>query len=295
MNDTPAAAAKGVVPAGRFAPSPTGPLHIGSLYVALASFLDARAGGYAWRIRFDDLDTPRNAPGAVADILRTLEAHHLGWDGAVHYQSQHQERYQAALTRLRQADLIFYCTCSRRTLAGETVYPGLCRSQRTPLVDASIRVQAPDQAIHFEDAVQGAQSENMARNCGDFLIKRRDGPFAYQLAAAVDDGDAGIQRVVRGRDLLSSTPRQLYLMDRLGLCRPTYAHLPLLMSPDGRKWSTRHRAPPLDTEAPARNLSVCLGHLGMQAPDLPPEELIAWAVERWPRRRVQRQNRIVPR
>ena len=267
--------------AGRFAPSPTGPLHIGSLYTALASFLDARAEGLAWRLRFDDLDEPRNQPGAESRILRSLEAHGLHWDGAVERQSERLGLYQAALETLQRQAQTFYCTCSRKALAESSTYPGRCRERVTPVANAAIRVRVDEAALEFTDLVQGRQRTRLDQTVGDFVIKRRDGPFAYQLATAVDDGNPSIVRVLRGRDLLATTPRQLHLMALLGLPAPTYAHIPVLLNRAGEKWSKQTGAPPISDQTPQANIRACLTLLGLQPPDLDLEPMFEWAQSRW--------------
>lgn len=278
--------------AGRFAPSPTGPLHIGSLYAALASFLDARAQGLAWRLRFDDLDQPRNDPNAPRRIQHTLEVHGLHWDGAVQRQSDRLELYEAALAKLRQMGAVFFCTCSRKRLRGHSTYPGTCRSRRSPINGAAVRVRVEEAVSEFTDLVQGRQRSRLAETAGDFVIKRRDGPFAYQLATAVDDGDAGMVRVLRGRDLLENTPRQLHLMALLNLPAPAYAHIPVLLSPALEKWSKQTLAPSVDDRKPAANLRTCLALLGLKPPELDVQELLEWAVEHWDLCRLGSQDRI---
>ena len=276
--------------AGRFAPSPTGPLHIGSLYTALASFLDARAQGLAWRLRFDDLDQPRNDPAAPKRILHTLEVHGLHWDGAVQRQSDHLELYEAALTKLRQMGATFFCTCSRRQLQGHSIYPGTCRSRRSPHHDAAVRVRVDAAVCEFADLVQGRQRARLADTVGDFVVKRRDGPFAYQLATAVDDGDPEMVRVLRGRDLLENTPRQLHLMRLLNLEAPVYAHIPVLLNPALEKWSKQTLAPCVDDRTPAANLRTCLALLGLKPPELELQALLEWAVAHWDLRRLGRKD-----
>ena len=284
--------ADAVAGAGRFAPSPTGPLHIGSLYTALASFLDARAQGLAWRLRFDDLDQPRNDPAAPERILRTLDAHGLHWDGAVQRQSDHLELYEAALTKLQQMGKVFFCTCSRQQLQGHSTYPGTCRSRRSPHNGTAVRVRVDAAVCEFADSVQGRQQTRLADSAGDFVIKRRDGPFAYQLATAVDDGDPGIVRVLRGRDLLDNTPRQLYLMALLNLEAPAYAHIPVLLSPALEKWSKQTLAPSVDDRKPDANLRTCLALLGLKPPELELQALLEWAVAHWDLRRLGPKDRV---
>lgn len=248
--------------AGRFAPSPTGPLHLGSLLAAAASYLDARSHGLAWRVRLDDLDQPRNQPGAEQAILVALERHGLHWDGAVSRQSERGERYSAALSDLDELGLLFYCRCSRKDLTGHALYPGTCRHRRHSADDSAVRIRVDEEVIEFEDLLLGPQRDALAQSSGDFVVRRRDGIVAYQLATAVDDGDAAITRVIRGRDLLENTPRQIFLMQHLGLEAPLYGHIPLLVNPMGQKLSKQTGAQPLDLERPAENLTRVLRVLG---------------------------------
>ena len=276
-------------PAGRFAPSPTGPLHFGSLLAATASFLDARQQQIRWLVRIDDLDAPRNVPGSVQSILHSLEAHGLCWDGEVVYQSHRLAAYRAALQSLEGQ--LFYCTCSRRRLSDRPLYPGTCRWRRTPCPDAAIRIRVDQAAVRFHDLIAGPQEEIPARTCGDFVVRRRDGLMAYQLATAVDDGRPEITRVVRGGDLLSNTARQIYLMRRLGSTVPTYAHLPVLVGKDGAKLSKQTHAPALDDSKATANLLrifPCLGlHAPAEAAGWTPGQLLSWAVSRFDLQRIR--------
>jgi glutamyl-Q tRNA(Asp) synthetase len=238
---------------GRFAPSPTGPLHFGSLVAAVGSWLFARNSGGRWLLRIDDLDTPRVIPGVADDMLRTLE--HLGfrWDGEVVWQSRRTEAYREALDRLVRRGDAYSCGCSRAEIAriasaphagdGSVIYPGLCR-EGLPAGKAprAIRVRVPDEVISFRDAIVGEYRQDLAAECGDFVVQRADGPFAYHLAVVVDDAEAGVTQVVRGADLLDSTPRQIWLQRLLGFPTPAYAHLPLVTNPDGSKLSKRDNA-----------------------------------------------------
>jgi len=270
--------------AGRFAPSPTGPLHLGSLLAATAAFLDARARGDDWYVRLDDLDTDRNQPGASADILRTLEAHGLLWDGPVRYQHQRIEAYEAALDRVARHGHIFYCGCSRREIGRNTRYPGTCRNRVHPTPDCAIRFRVDASAVAFDDLIQGPQRVEAAAVIGDFVIRRRDGIFAYALATAVDDGAGDITRVIRGRDLLPHTAAQLLVMDALGLPRPTYGHLPLIVDAAGQKLSKQTLARALDLAQPVANLRhvlVALGNAAAAEPTDSCEELLRCAIARW--------------
>ena len=267
------------IPAGRFAPSPTGPLHLGSLLAATASYLDARHRGERWYVRIDDLDVPRNVPGAEQAILTSLEAHGLNWDGPVLRQSERLESYEAALVSLETRDLTFNCTCARKQLKGLGPYPGTCRDAAHGPDDAAVRVRVTDQPVRFDDLVMGDVEENLARTTGDFIIRRRDGLIAYQLATAVDDGRPEITRVVRGVDLLDNTARQCHLMQLLSLSPPRYAHVPMILNRDGQKLSKQTHAPALDDSTPAANLRQILPMLGLNPPTAlgSADELLEWA------------------
>ena len=285
--------AKPPVARGRFAPSPTGPLHFGSLIAALGSFLEARSRGGEWRVRIEDVDTPRTVPGAADAILRVLERCGLAWDGEVLYQSRRSETYQAALERLLSLGLTYPCACTRRELAasphardGSPVYPGYCRAGvRHPGRPCAIRLRVDDAPVLFRDAIQGDCGQCLASEVGDFVIRRADGWFAYQLAVVVDDADQGITQVVRGSDLLDSTPRQIYLQRLLDLPTPGYAHLPIAVDRYGHKLSKQTGAPPLDEQRCGPALWAALRGLGQPAPlalaHAPVAELIAWALAHW--------------
>ncbi len=278
---------------GRFAPSPTGPLHAGSLVAALGSYLEARRRGGQWGVRIEDVDTPRTVPGAADAILRALERCALFWDGPVLYQSQRMERYRAVLEFLENAGLAYPCTCTRRELAGYPrardggpIYPGTCRGGvRQPNRSRAIRLRVTDKPVGFQDALQGLYRQRLAREVGDFVIRRADGLFAYQLAVVVDDADQGVTQVVRGSDLLDSTPRQIYLQRLLSLPTPHYTHLPVALDAGGEKLSKQTHAPPLDEHQPSAALVAALRFLGQQ----PPAELarespvlvLRWALAHW--------------
>jgi len=284
------------IPAGRFAPSPTGPLHSGSLLAAAASYLDARSRGERWLLRIDDLDVFRNAAGAETTILKALESHGLFWDGPVSRQSDRIGSYQAALEKLAALDGIFYCGCSRRRLKKYPVYPGICRQRTSPLVDTAVRARVADAVIDFEDLIAGSRKTPLADTCGDFIVRRRDGLIAYQLATAVDDGDPAITHVVRGGDLLDNTARQIYLMEALNLTPPVYAHLPTLTGADGQKLSKHTHAPALDNSRPSHNLIDVFGFLSLRPPpeakNWPPADLLSWGVENWSIGTVTSGNRV---
>ena len=270
---------------GRFAPSPTGPLHLGSLCTALASYLTAKAHNGRWLLRIDDIDGPRAEPGAADAIQASLEAHGLYWDGETLWQSDHLEKYRHAAEQLVRGGAGFYCRCSRAQLDRNAPYPGTCRKQQAPLTDAAVRVRCFDQEINFTDQLQGPINTNLGASCGDFVIWRRDGLPAYQLATSVDDGAAAITHVVRGTDLLDITARQLHLMAQLQLTPPNYAHVPVVVDPDQIKLSKRTGARPLDDTKAATNLRRALLLLGIDAARQPvtdaPEVLLHWAREHW--------------
>ena len=278
---------------GRFAPSPTGPLHLGSLVAALASFLDARAAGGRWLVRMEDLDRPRCDQAAADTILRQLEAYGLGWDGAVLYQSQRDEAYAAALEALRGQGAVFPCSCTRSQLAqaprnaeGETVYPGTCRLHALPRVEVHAwRVRAQEVSVHFVDRIHGALQQDLATEVGDFVVRRADGLFAYQLAVVVDDAFQGVTHIVRGADLLWNTPRQIYLQRLLGLPTPVYAHVPLVTNAAGQKLSKQTLAPALPERGRRAVLAQALAALGHPPPaelvGAGAVELLAWAIAQW--------------
>lgn len=283
---------------GRFAPSPTGPLHFGSLIAALGSFLDARSQGGLWRVRIEDVDSVRCLPGAAAAILRTLERYGLYWDGPVVYQSQRTGLYQAALETLLRAGLTYPCSCTRRELAdrprgpdGTPIYPGYCQhGPRQPQRPCAIRLRLPRILPGFPDAVQGDYRQTVAGEVGDFVIRRADGLFAYQLAVVVDDADQGITDILRGSDLLDSTPRQLVLQQMLGLPTLRYGHLPVAVDEQGNKLSKQHHAPPLDEHHPGPALWAALRFLAQAPPPAlikaPPAEILGWALAHWQLERV---------
>ena len=278
---------------GRFAPSPTGLLHIGSLLTALASYADARAQGGRWLVRMEDLDPPREMAGAADDILRTLEAFGFEWDGEVAYQSRRYDLYHEALGRLKAKGLVYPCDCSRkdwqaaaRAGADGFVYNGCCAGldpQRALHKTPAWRVRVPDEIIGFDDAVVGHYAQNLAHDIGDFVLLRADGFWAYQLAVVADDAAQGITHIVRGQDLLVSTPRQLWLQRALDTPEPHYAHLPLLVNGAGQKWSKQTLAPALDLGAREALLRQVMAYLKLPAaPEVGrPQDLLAWAVRHW--------------
>ncbi|MCX4026342.1 tRNA glutamyl-Q(34) synthetase GluQRS [Endozoicomonas sp. SM1973] len=271
---------------GRFAPSPTGPLHFGSLVSAVASYLDAKANQGQWQVRIEDTDPPREQPGAASLILKALEIYGLYWDGPVVYQSKRSELYRAALTNLQTEGFSFFCTCSRRQLTGQSVYPGYCHDKALePDDDHSIKVKTANHKVIFDDLVQGIQQCQFGVDDGDFVVFRKDGLFAYQLAVTVDDQEQGITHIVRGSDLLTSTPKQCLLQQYLGYQTPFYAHHPVINKEDGSKLSKQTFANPLPLDMPAPQLLralIALGHTPPKAlANSSVNEIIEWGVQHW--------------
>lgn len=258
---------------GRFAPTPSGPLHFGSLVAALGSHLEARMAGGEWLVRIEDIDPPRVVAGAADDILRTLEAFGFEWDGPVLYQSRRGAAYREAMDALLRQDRVYPCTCSRKRLAALArrgvdgpVYPGTCRARRPDHLLAALRLRVPEGRIVFEDGLQGRIACEVAGECGDFVLRRADGVWSYQLAVVTDDAEQGITHVVRGADLLASTPRQILLQRLLGLPTPAYLHLPVVLDPAGDKLSKQTLAEPLDARAPLPTLLAAWAFLGQKSP-----------------------------
>lgn len=254
---------------GRFAPSPTGELHAGSLLAALGSWLLARHAGGSWLVRIEDLDPPREVPGAADSQLRTLQALGLVPDGPVQRQSERSDLYRQALQRLRDAGLAFACHCSRADLAGHGGVHRHCVSEQPRALPAWRLRVADDTRIAFVDALQGPQQQDVARDAGDVVLRRADGLWAYQLAVVVDDAEQGITHVVRGADLLDSTPRQILLQRALGLPTPAYTHLPLLVDADGRKLSKSAADLPVDAGDPLPALRMAWVALGQELRSVP--------------------------
>ncbi len=265
---------------GRFAPSPTGPLHFGSLLAAVASYLQARVNQGKWLLRVEDIDPPRAQAGADQRIIDALEAYGFEWDGPVSYQSQFAARHETLVQRLLDSGHAYRCSCSRRDLASArrgplgTIYPGTCRSG-SRAEDVAIRVRTDNELIHFVDALQGEQSQRLESESGDFVIKRRDGLIAYQLAVVADDHEQGITEVVRGIDLLDSTPRHIHLQRLLGLTTPNYLHIPVAENADGQKLSKLTGATEIERHDVRPVLVRALGALGQR----PTRDLAASSVE----------------
>ena len=282
---------------GRFAPTPSGALHFGSLVAALASFLEARSRRGEWLVRIEDLDPPRERPGSADDILRTLDRLGLYWDGPVVRQSARLPLYQAAVDVLLRRDLLRRCRCSRAALgalpvnreraSGDDLFhpPECVVAPGLPGEPHTLRFRTPDRTVEWNDRAQGPQAANVARTHGDFVLRRRDGLFAYQLAVVVDDAEQRILDVVRGGDLLASTPRQILLQEALGLPRPSHMHVPLAVDETGLKLSKSGDAPALDAAPPAEQLAAALAFLGQEPPlelrRAPPGDALGWAVQHW--------------
>lgn len=277
---------------GRFAPSPTGPLHMGSLICAVASYLDAKAQQGQWLLRIEDLDPPREIDGASESFLRDLKQHGLHWDGDVMWQSRCTPQYEQALQRLRDKAKVYACDCSRQSLREfGSVYPGVCSERGLPdSRGCALRIAVDERQLSFDDLIQGRQEQRLDQEVGDFIIRRKDRLFAYQLAVAVDDAAQGITHVLRGSDLLESTSRQLYLQQLLGYPRPIYAHIPVLLNAQGSKYSKQAFAAPVGSGDSCENLLAALRFLGQP---LPPTTLrqqvgriLDWAREHWQMQRV---------
>lgn len=296
---------------GRFAPSPTGSLHFGSLVAAVASYLDVKSAinqsqnptENQWLVRIEDLDKPREIKGAADNILHTLEAFGFAWDGAIMYQSQRTEVYEAALDRLKEQ--IYSCTCSRREIADSAIegidgliYPGTCKTKSSinkPQQHA-IRLKVTDKNIHFHDVIQGNMHQNLARDIGDFVLKRADDLFAYQLAVVVDDAAQGVSHIVRGADLLDSTPRQIYLQQLLDFRQPSYAHLPIAVNARGEKLSKQTLARPIDTKKAPQLLVSALQFLGQSPPaflaNASTQDIFTWGKLHWNIKRIPKSRSL---
>ncbi|SEQ68756.1 glutamyl-Q tRNA(Asp) synthetase [Solimonas aquatica] len=277
---------------GRFAPTPSGLLHLGSLYTALASYLDARCAGGRWLLRIDDLDVQRCQPGMADSILRQLEQHGLEWDEAPRYQSRYRELYEARLKQLRENAEVYACDCSRSDQASRLrialdgpVYDGRCRERGLREAQHALRLRTPEGSLSFEDAIQGRVTREIGADIGDFVLRRRDGIIGYHLACAVDEAEQGISHVVRGADLLGSSFCQLLLMQTLGIRPPSYAHLPVLQDARQAKLSKQNHAPAIQALQAADNLWRCLQLLQQNPPEdlrgAAPAPLLNWAVAHW--------------
>ena len=297
---------------GRFAPSPTGPLHFGSLVAAVASYCDARYNQGKWLVRMEDVDKPREMAGAADDILRTLEVFGFEWDGGVIYQSQRSGIYQNHLHHLQRDGFIYACTCSRKEIADSAtsagiegvIYPKTCflkpalqantpghplsnsfHEFDSPCIHAAYRAVVLDKNMYFTDAIQGEVVQNLARDIGDFILKRKDGLFAYQLAVVVDDAEQGVTHIVRGADLLNSTPRQIYLQQQLNFTTPNYAHVPVVVNAAGEKLSKQTLAKPITPATAPALLFEALRFLGQnpaaEIKNTTLAEMWRWAMVNW--------------
>ncbi|MGQ0442471.1 MAG: tRNA glutamyl-Q(34) synthetase GluQRS [Methylophilaceae bacterium] len=274
---------------GRFAPSPTGRLHFGSLAAAVASYLEAKSHHGKWLVRMEDLDKPREMPGAAKHILQTLERFEFEWDGEVIYQSKRYAHYEEALNQLTGQQLVYPCTCTRKEIADSAIhfgiegaiYPKTCLQQPIkPSSPMAWRIKTPASIVRFNDSIQGEISHHLSHDIGDFILRRADDLFAYQLAVTVDDAMQGITHVVRGADLLGSTPRQIYLQQMLAYQQPTYAHIPVAVNAHAEKLSKQTLAKPLDEKQTAIALYHALQFLGQN----PPDELRSYSINdcwRW--------------
>jgi glutamyl-Q tRNA(Asp) synthetase len=292
---------------GRFAPSPTGPLHFGSLVAAVASYCDAKFNQGKWLLRMEDVDKPREMAGAAEDILRTLEAFGFEWDGEVILQSQRSEIYENHFQQLKSKGLIYACTCSRKEIADSAttagiegaIYPKTCRLK--PALAANnqnpqpaYRVATLDAEIRFKDLIQGQVTQNLARDIGDFILKRKDGLFAYQLAVVADDALQGITHIVRGADLLDSTPRQIYLQQLLEVTTPVYAHVPVAVNAVGQKLSKQTLAKSITPKNSTYLLFDALRFLGQSPPaeikNATLAEVWRWAIANWQLEKIPQQK-----
>ena len=272
-------------------------MHLGSLYTAAASFLDARAHGGRWLVRMEDVDRPRVVAGSAQRILATLEAFGFEWHGEVLRQSDRFDAYAAALDDLHRRGLTFACSCSRQDLADEPRYPGHCRDgPREARADLSVRLRVDSGFVQFTDCIQGAFRQDVALASGDLILKRRDGQFAYLLAVVVDDAYQGVTTIVRGADLLDHTAAQMYLQTQLGLRTPAYAHVPALVEPDGSKLSKSARSIALEPDAAVLQLVYVFELLGLAPPPslagAPLAGVWAWGAEHWDLRRLARHSAL---
>lgn len=291
---------------GRFAPSPTGPLHFGSLVAAVGSYLDAKHHHGAWLVRMEDLDTPRCVPGSADEILHTLAAFGLHSDEPILYQSRRTAAYDEALHKLQTSEKVYPCCCTRKEIADSAlsgiegpVYPGTCRNGIPKNREKRAwRVRTNSIGVKFEDALQGQIAQNLQAEIGDFVVKRADGLYAYQLAVVVDDAFQGITQIVRGADLLTSTPRQIYLQHLLGLPTPNYMHLPIAVNAAGEKLSKQTLAAPVDSSRPVAELLRALNFLQQQPPaDLDKGDVktvLGWAVQNWDARKMRGIRTLAP-
>ncbi|QUM83754.1 tRNA glutamyl-Q(34) synthetase GluQRS [Moritella sp. 28] len=283
---------------GRFAPSPSGPLHFGSLIAAVGSYLQAKSNQGTWLVRIEDLDPPREITGAAANILTTLDAFGLHWDGDVIYQSQRTSAYQEAIAQLNQQGLTYYCHCTRKQIQAQgAFYQGHCKHKQLTADNAALRVTTTVPVNHFMDELHGKIDIEKALAAEDFIIHRKDGFFAYNLAVVVDDIYQGITQVVRGADLIEPTGRQLYLFEQFSQPAPSYLHLPLVSNADGSKLSKQNHAPGLDISQAKALLIDAFRFLALpvcnELQDLSVPHLLQWGAEHWSVKNLPRQKSIV--
>lgn len=270
---------------GRFAPTPSGSLHFGSLVAAVASYLDARANLGRWLVRIEDLDPPRTAPGSIDAILLCLDTFGLHWDGVPMFQSQRQQAYQEALEQLQQQGLIYTCNCSRAQFQTDPLYTCRCLTHPPSTPSVARRIALPHKNITIDDVIIGPQTQHLADDVGDFVVQRKDQLYSYQLAVVVDDAEQNISHVIRGSDLYHQTPRQVWLQTCLSYKQPIYGHLPIITNNQGQKLSKQNLAQPLDIAQAPTLLSEALERLGQATPctfrQAPVAEQLSWAVEQW--------------
>jgi len=287
MISTPSDAASKPEYIGRFAPSPTGSLHFGSLIAAVASYLDARANSGRWLVRMEDLDPPREPPDAAEQILSQLQQLGFRWDDDVLYQSTRLEIYGMVLQQLQDQGHCYCCDCTRSQIrAMGSVYNGSCRHRSTPpQSEFAIRLKTESVTITIDDLVQGRYQQNIREQTGDFVICRKDKLFAYQLAVVIDDEFQGISHIIRGFDLIDSAPRQIYLQRLLHYQTPTYGHVPIIIDEQGKKLSKQQFAAPIDVENAAQLIHQCLMFLGQAPPEsnkhTDSSSQLQWGIENW--------------
>jgi len=291
---------------GRFAPSPSGPLHFGSLIAATASYLDCKANNGKFIVRIEDLDPPREVKGSDLQIIKTLECYGFEWDEPIVYQSQRFEHYEQALDTLQQQNLIYRCQCTRKHLRANaaqgplgTIYPNTCRhTNLTQANNRATRIKVNQDIIELNDPIFGSVKQNLITELGDFIIRRSDQWFAYQFAVVVDDGLQNISHIIRGRDLLNSTPRQIYLQKLLGLPTPQYLHLPLAINQDQTKLSKQTSATPISNTDIVPTLFQCLKFLGQSPPKALAheslEQLWLWAIKHWQTKLIPNRDSLTP-
>lgn len=291
---------------GRFAPSPTGPLHFGSMVAALGSFLQARNLDGTWLLRIEDIDPPREVPGASYQILRLLESYKLFWDNEVLYQSTRTDAYLDALSDLSSRNLLYDCGCTRKEIcdAGITsrygsVYAGICREGlKKGKQPRTLRVKTHNTPIEFADKILGPYSQTLEIDFGDFIVRRADNLFAYQLAVVVDDGEQGVTEIVRGSDLLDNTPRQIHLQRLLNIDTPSYAHLPIALNSQGQKLSKQTGARSVEDSRPQEVIISVMSFLGLEPPkeleECSIDDILMWGIRNWDLNKVPVRNIVVP-